>query len=125
MDRVVIGLLLVLLSWPAEAQTKKAKHHENWDVTPLTNRFSGLTSSELTVVGIAFCMPVNLMISAAIMDVNEGRELRLSEAHEIVAGCLLPVIGPAIVRRLYQEHPEWNDLPTGPRYTRDVQMRIW
>lgn len=117
MDRVVIAVLFSMLSLPALAQTER---HENWDVAPVVKLLPGLNPTELSVIGMGFCAPVNLMIATAIVG-----ELRLSEAHEIVAGCVLPVIGPAIVRRLYREHPEWNDLPTGPLYTKDYQMQIW
>jgi len=42
-----------------------------------------------------------------------GRELTLKEAYESVAGCVLPLLGPWLVRRYFPE--EWNYLPTRVR----------
>ena len=70
--------------------------------------FSIAALAESYVIGVPFCAASALMIDS----LRKHRELKLSEAHIIVAGCFLPILGGLIMKRLYDEHPEWDLLPT-------------
>jgi hypothetical protein len=58
----------------------------------------------LTTVG---CMTLAPMIAAAIVWNTEGRPLTHREALGLGAGCVVPLIGPALWDAAYEAHPEW------------------
>lgn len=83
-------------------------------------------NSEVGVVahysfGVMFCAVGNLMIAAHQV---QPRELALHEAWEVALGCVLPFFGRAVVHRIFFDHPEWDDLPMGPPYTYEEQIKV-
>jgi len=84
-------------------------------VPPTGNPFNLVELDPLAAygLGVVFCMAVKPMLSSAI----KGRELTLKEAHEAVAGCILPIVGGWLVRSYFPE--SWNKLPTR-RWERDM-----
>jgi len=73
---------------------------------PNPARLLQLGPLEAVGLGIVVCGAVKPMLSSAM----RGRELTLKEAYESVAGCVLPLLGPWLIRRYFPE--EWNYLPT-------------
>lgn len=55
----------------------------------------------LTTIG---CTAIAPMIATALAD----RPLTYREAGKLVVGCVIPFIGPIIVDKLYDDHPEWE-----------------
>jgi hypothetical protein len=115
---------MLLLTGSASAidvqQYVKQKIHNSTPSLPNPLKVIGLVSdappvpvsvaslAEGYVIGVPFCAASALMIDS----LRKHRELKLSEAHIIVAGCFLPIIGGLIMKRLYDEHPDWDLLPT-------------
>lgn len=60
------------------------------------------------VMGSTFCSAANIIVAALIINHQQNRELRASEAHEMAAGCFLPIIGPLLVRHAHAANPHWD-----------------
>ena len=120
--RILIAILLLTSSASALDVQRyvKQKIHDSTPSLPNPLKVIGLVSDappvpfsvaalvESYVIGVPFCAATALMIDS----LRKHRELKLSEAHIIVAGCFLPILGGLIMKRLYDEHPEWDLLPT-------------
>jgi hypothetical protein len=66
----------------------------------------------LTTVGCAAIAP---MIATVLAE----RPLTYREAGKLTVGCVVPIIGPIIVDKLYDDHPEWEKVhPVKMRYTK-------
>jgi hypothetical protein len=86
----------------------------------LTNRhhhkkfFSGRFSWKwygLTTVG---CMALTPMLGAALVGMNEGRELRSSEVFMMGADCIIPIVGGWIAKAAFDANPQWDAGTGGP-----------
>lgn len=54
--------------------------------------------------GMVGCGTLSLMIGAAYVAKTQHRELTTQEANELVFGCILPILGPALVDNYYATH---------------------
>ena len=63
----------------------------------------GITATGAYVGTTIGCAAVSPMIATALLD----RPLKSREAHELLAGCVVPVIGPWLVEKAYDNHVLW------------------
>lgn len=81
-----------------------------WDAA--SAGISSAGAMTLTTVGCAAVAP---MIGTVLVD----RPLTNREAGKLIVGCVVPVIGPMIVDKLYDDHPEWETAhPAKTRYSK-------
>jgi len=80
-----------------EKQFKVAVPSPTW----LTNTIPLGTS---LIMGVPWCMATAPMVYQVIIK----KTLTLQEAHETFAGCVIPIIGPWIVRGIWKNHPDWK-----------------
>lgn len=87
----------------------------NWDAAAAGLSQAGAIT--LTTVG---CTAIAPMIGSALV----GRPLTYREADELVVGCVIPIIGPMIVDKLYDDHPEWGKVhPVKAHYVKNHYHR--
>ncbi len=66
----------------------------------------------LTTVGCAAIAP---MIATVLLE----RPLTYREAGKLTVGCVIPIIGPIIVDKLYDDNPDWEKVhPVKTRYAK-------
>jgi hypothetical protein len=63
----------------------------------------GITATGAFVVTTVGCAAVSPMIATALLN----RPLKYREAHELLAGCVVPVVGPWLVEQAYDHHVLW------------------
>ncbi|HET9619082.1 MAG TPA: hypothetical protein VFP74_18090 [Pseudolabrys sp.] len=63
----------------------------------------GITATGAYVGTTIGCAAVSPMIATALLD----RPLKYREAHELLAGCVVPVVGPWLVEKAYDNHILW------------------
>lgn len=78
-----------------------AINHWKWNWDAAAAGISQAGAITLTTVGCAAIAP---MIGSALV----GRPLTYREAGKLTVGCVLPIIGPMIVDKLYDDHPDWE-----------------
>ena len=76
-------------------------------------RFAGETGKTfnggafaLTTVG---CMALAPMLAAALVYINEGRNLTRREAFGLGTDCIVPFLGSLLWNAAYDAHPEWPE----------------
>lgn len=103
MWRLAIALLLwLLMASQADARVNLLKHYQ--PRVPSPTYFTKLTTVPAYGLGVVWCGASALMLGTVIV----RRELTTAEAWTIAAGCVLPVIGSLIMKRLFELHPTWN-----------------
>jgi hypothetical protein len=65
----------------------------------------------LTTVG---CLALSPMVGAALVGMNEHRELKSSEVFMMMADCVVPIIGGWVAKAAFDAHPEWDRGTGGP-----------
>lgn len=63
----------------------------------------GITATGAYVGTTVGCMALSPMIATVLLD----RPLKYREAHELLAGCVVPVVGPWLVEKAYDNHILW------------------
>ncbi len=76
-------------------------NHWNWDWDASAAGISQAGAMTLTTIGCAAVAP---MIATVLVE----RPLTYREAGKLTVGCVIPIIGPIIVDKLYDDHPEWE-----------------
>jgi hypothetical protein len=78
-----------------------------------TVRAGGLTTGGAVAATTIGCAALSPMLATAIVQ----RPLTMREGHTLIAGCVIPFIGPLIVSAAYDAHPEWEGgaVAPGPR----------
>lgn len=76
-------------------------NHWKWDWDASAAGISQAGAMTLTTIGCAAVAPM-------IATVLTGRQLTYREAGKLTVGCVIPIIGPIIVDKLYDDHPEWE-----------------
>lgn len=71
-----------------------------WD----TVRSGGLTVGGAVVGTTIGCAALTPMVATVVVN----RPLTMREGHTLIAGCVVPFIGPLIVDAAYNAHPEWE-----------------
>lgn len=105
-------LMLMLLAAPAEARLRDKWHPslpsplrliEGPEPTPL----AAATLAKGYVLGLPWCF----FTGVAIYSIVVKRELKRSEAFTVLGSCIVPVVGGIIMKKLFDAHPEWDELP--------------
>jgi hypothetical protein len=68
---------------------------------------SGFTTFGAYVVATAGCVVLSPMLATVVVQ----RPLTFREAHVLVAGCIVPFIGPMLVNAAYDANPHWEPRP--------------
>jgi hypothetical protein len=68
---------------------------------------SGFTTFGAYAAATAGCVVLSPMIATAVV----RRPLTFREAHVLVAGCIVPFIGPLLVNAAYDANPHWEPRP--------------
>ncbi|MGN6572602.1 MAG: hypothetical protein ACTHLO_14435 [Pseudolabrys sp.] len=63
----------------------------------------GITATGAYVGTTIGCAAVSPMIATALLN----RPLKYREAHELLAGCVVPIVGPWLVEQAYDHHVLW------------------
>jgi hypothetical protein len=74
----------------------------NWKLNTHGTK-NGFTSLGAFAVTTAGCIVAAPMVTTFVVQ----RPLTYREAHELVVGCVIPIIGPLLVDALYDSHPAW------------------
>ena len=82
-------------------------NHWKWDWDAAAAGISQGGALTLTTVGCAAIAP---MIATALVD----RPLTYREAGKLTVGCVIPFVGPLIVDKLYDDHPDWEKVHLQP-----------
>jgi hypothetical protein len=82
------------------------RHHHHKLFSHFSPKWYGLTT-----VG---CLALTPMFGAALVGINEGRELRSSEVFMMGGDCLIPIIGGWIAKAAFDANPEWDRGTGGP-----------
>lgn len=86
-----------------------------WDAA--SAGISSAGAMTLTTVGCAAIAP---MIATVLLE----RPLTYREAGKLTVGCVIPIIGPMIVDKLYDDNPEWEKVhPVKTRYAKQRHRR--
>jgi hypothetical protein len=64
---------------------------------------AGITQTGAIVGTTIGCAAVSPMVATVLLD----RPLKYREAHELIAGCIVPVVGPWLVEQAYDHHILW------------------
>ncbi len=89
----------------------------NWKWDAAAAGISSAGAMTLTTIGCAAIAP---MIATVLVE----RPLTYREAGKLTVGCVIPIIGPIIVDKLYDDHPEWEKVhPEKTRYAKKRHRR--
>lgn len=81
---------------------------------------AGISSAGAMTLTTIGCAAVAPMIATVLVD----RPLTNREAGKLTVGCVIPIIGPIIVDKLYDDHPEWEKVhPEKARYAKKRHRR--
>ena len=71
---------------------------------------TGFTATSAYVAATAGCVAISPMVATAVV----RRPLTYREAHVLMVGCVVPIIGPMLVNAAYDAHPEWSRFDDPP-----------
>jgi hypothetical protein len=74
---------------------------------------AGITQAGALTATTLGCAAVSPMVATALLD----RPLKYREAHELIAGCVLPFVGSWLVEQAYDHHILWapDEEPQAPK----------
>lgn len=76
--------------------------------TEIRTARGGPSAAASYVIGSTWCSAGSLILASAIVGAQQKRELRSSEAFEIVGGCFVPVVGSLFWRSMFAANPQWD-----------------
>lgn len=107
MRRFVIVLtgLLILAGQAMAKDGAVASVRKNWHPSlPNPAHLTSMSIIPAYLFGVPWCFATATMIAT----VNLKRELKTSEAWQILGSCVVPVLGGFAMRELFKNHPEWD-----------------
>ena len=75
-----------------------------WTFNRHTNT-NGLSTGGAYAVTTVGCAAVSPMVATVLL----RRPLTMREGHVLIAGCVVPFVGPWLVNAAYDAHPEWGN----------------
>ncbi len=72
------------------------------------NKRGGPSALASYAIGSTWCSAASLIFAAAVTNATQNRELRSSEAFEIVGGCWVPIVGSLFWRSMFAANPQWD-----------------
>ena len=81
----------------------------NWD-WDWNASAAGISQAGAIVGTTVACAAIAPMIATVLAK----RPLTYREAGKLTVGCVIPIIGPIIVDKLYDDHPEWEQVHLQP-----------
>lgn len=108
-----LAVALVLFASPAHAKIKFDAKKLRPGLPNIMRSAVGFPTSIATAanwyaIGFPWCAATTVMVASAIY----RRPLKLSEAWTMTGSCILPIVGGLLIKRAFDAHPEWDNLPT-------------
>jgi hypothetical protein len=101
---VLIGLLMLAgqaMARDGVVATIKKNHHPG---LPNPAHLTSMPAIPAYVFGVPWCAATATMMATVVLN----RELKTSEAWQILGSCVVPVLGGLAMRELFKNHPEWD-----------------